>query len=221
MSPALPALIYRQLSSGEVWSVKGDAGPYDGLIRALEGPEHAELAAACAEMLTDPDPGVRTGLVACLPWFGDTLGAEGLATLLEQRPELFVRVAPVGADPGFFSHRDLAKGVLSAMATLVQPSDRRAIAQLRRAAADPQWGSHVLWSLARVDGDWLLAHADLVPHAAYGTLVPLRPEQRTSLIQALAPWPAQVVKTIPSAFWKQFPGAEAVRLQGLLAGAAG
>ncbi|HEY9840624.1 MAG: hypothetical protein ACAI44_18995 [Candidatus Sericytochromatia bacterium] len=221
MSPALPALIYRQLSSGEVWSVKGDAGPYDGLIRALEGPGRAEIAAACAAMLTDPDPVVRTGLVACLPWFAETLGAERLVALLEQRPELFVGVAPAGADPGFFGHPDLAKGVLSAIATLVQPSDRRAIAQLRKAAADPEWGSHVLWALARVDGDWLLAHTKLVPHTAYGTLVPLRPTQRTALISALAPWPAKVVKAIPSVFWKQFPGSEAVRLQGLLASAVG
>lgn len=211
--------IRKQLLDGEPWGEKNDIWPFEGLERQLKTAnpsKRAELVAACQALITDTDLQVRTGIVAILSTIAQDVGAEWIYSQLINHPELFVQVAPSGAK---LRRPTLEKEILVAMARVVKANEVNIIARLREEAQILNWGSSILHTLAKVDSDWLVAHAaEVVPHEVVSVLLPLSTEQRRQLIAALAPWPPEVLANISSAFWKQFPPEEAKTLYKLMIG---
>lgn len=211
--------IRNQLLHGSTWGEKNDLWPYEGLERQLlsaNPQERSALVAACQTLLTDPHPQVRTGIVAILSEIAPDVGAEWLYSQLINHPQLFVQVAPEGAN---LPHPSLDKEILLAITQVVKATDQNIIAYLRKAARIPDWGSWLLPTLAKVDSNWLVAHAaELVPHRVVSVLLPLSPEQRRQVIAQLAPWPAEILAKLSPAFWRQFEPAEAQALQALMRG---
>ncbi len=209
--------IRKQLLDGEPWGDKNDIWPFEGLERQLQTSnpsKRAESVAACQSLITDSDLQVRTGIVAILSEIAQDVGAEWIYSQLTNHPQLFVQAAPSGAK---LRRPTLEKEILVAMAQVVKVTEANIIARLREEAQIPSWGSSILHTLAKVDSDWLVAHAsEVVPHEVVSVLLPLNSEQRRQLIAALAPWPPEVLANISSAFWKQFPPEEAKQLYQLM-----
>lgn len=120
---------------------------------------------------------------------------------------------PVGAS---LNQPDLEKEILIAIAEAARPADTRALNLLRKAARESGWGIWLIPSLARIDGDWLCQHTEIIPHRMISVLPPLTPGQREIVVRNLAPWPGDVVAGISSDFWSQFPPEEAKHLKKLM-----
>ncbi|MGE3727650.1 MAG: hypothetical protein AB7I41_18980 [Candidatus Sericytochromatia bacterium] len=211
--------IRNQLLDGSPWGEKNDLWPYEGLERQLlaaSPEERSALVQACQALITDADPQVRTGIVAILSEIAPDVGSDWLYSQLTHHPQLFVQVAPEGAQ---LPHPSLDKEILLAMAQVVKATDQTVIAYLREAARIPDWGTWLLPTLAKVDSNWLVANAaELVPHKVVSVLVPLSPKQRRQIIAQLAPWPQETLDNISAQFWRQFEPAEAQALQALMRG---
>ena len=206
-------LIRKQIFEGTVWNHPSYEESIEGLAQAFHGADRAAMVAACAELLTDPDVRIRSGISTVLSHLTQDLGTEWLVTLLEGRPELYVGVEPVGAR---LNQPDLEKEILIAIAEAAQPGESRSINLLRKAAHEPGWGIWLLPTLARIDGEWLSGHSELIPHRMISVLPPLTPDQREKVVLSLAPWSADVVAGISSGFWSQFSPEEAKHLQKLM-----
>lgn len=208
-----------QLLHGSTWGERNDLWPYEGLERQLlsaNPEERAAMVQACQSLLTDPHPEVRTGIVAILSEIAPDIGAEWLYSQLMNYSDLFVQVAPEGAK---LPHSGLDREILLAIAQVVKATDQNIIAYLRETARIPEWGTWFLNTLAKVDSDWLVAHAaELVPHEDVSVFLPLSPEQRREVIAQLAPWPAEIIDDLGSFFWSQFEPAEAQALKVLMRG---
>lgn len=211
-------LVRRQILFGTVWSDRNHMDHAEGLAEALQDNDRAEIVAACAELITDPDIRVRSAIVAVSLHLTPDLGAEWLANTLEQHPELYVGVESVGAK---IMQPDLEKELLIAIAGAIQPGDSRALALLRKAAHDPGWGTWMLPALSRMDSEWLCARTELIPHRMISVFIHLTPGQREKIVRAKAPWPKDLVDQISSPFWSRFPPDEAKHLRELLEGHVG
>jgi hypothetical protein len=210
----LLARIRAQLETGAVWSEPDTIHPHDGLIRAIRasGPERPAFAAAIVACLASHDLRVRTGAVAALREVVADLGADEVARVLRDDASLFRGVRPSWR----IESDDLEHAAAMAVAAGVNARDTTAIAWLREVARERPWGGFVLPALARVDGDWLVAHAaGLVTHAHLGVLAALPPALRAPLIHALAPWPPEQPTVLTRAFWSRLPADEAERLRAL------
>src|SRR5690606_41303575 len=114
-------------------------------------------------------------------------------------------------------------GIYAALGAQVRDdgdATERVVSVLRRGAADGRW---VLPALARVDADWLVAHAkEVVPRRAIGGVLQNLPTatQRRGLLEALAPWPADDAATqLGYTFWRYLPDDEVDALKRILRGA--
>lgn len=83
------SLVRKQILHGSVWNHPDYLEPSEGLAQAFRGPDRAVMVSACAELLTDPEIPVRSGIVAVLSHFTGDLGAEWLAETLERHSDLF------------------------------------------------------------------------------------------------------------------------------------
>src|SRR6266702_1373278 len=184
-------LVREQLKSGSVWP-SGDSGSHQGVRRAIDAvegtPAERHLLDALLELLGDEDAAVRSGAIH-LAWdYADKVNAEILLRALNDHPELYEGVKPVGLPESYMP--DLAWGLIQAMNANPKP-DAQVIARLRRAAEDPDNGFRVFGGLAAHDSDWLIEHASKLvsqqPVRARIILGNLRtPKRREQFVKALA-----------------------------------
>ena len=198
-------LIRRQISGGLIWFDRNAIDKCEGLEWALEGSEFEgadrdAMVMACAKLITDPDIGVRSGIVRVLRSFTPDLGAEWLTTVLETHPELYAGVKPVGTK---LLQPDLEKEILLTIASLIKPGDTRSVLLLRKTAHDPACGYHVQSALSKVDSEWLCEHTELIHHGNIAIFINLSSNQREQVVRAKAPWPDNVVNSIASERWSR------------------
>lgn len=202
-----------QLRGTGPWSNRQDYTAAEGLERAYDGAGayRPVFARAIAKHLEDPDLGVRTLAVVLCDRVAADIGAPVLAQTLARSAKLFDGVKPEGHPT---NQPDLRWSVLVALGRAVGPKDTEAIAVLRKAAHEPR-GYWLSDALARVDLEWLLAHArDVVPKSALGGTLTAMPDtkRRQALIRALAPWTAEEKKAaLEGPFWGNLPDAAQVR----------
>lgn len=210
------AAICDQLDGSCPWSDPNDQCVYDGLERQLQqapADERQALVKACGELLIHGSLPVRSGIISALVEMADDLGAEWLAEQWVAHPALFLNIPPVEPSP----FPTLEKGLFRAIAHAVKATDQQALALLRQVATESDWGAWVLLALAKVDSDWVVAHAKtVIPHQMVSILLPLNPQQRRLVIAQLAPWPPEVLTQISPAYWRQFAPDEARELQQLM-----
>lgn len=213
-------LVRRQLRAGNVWSAREDATDLDGLSRAIAdaGPLRPAFVDAVVASLRDPDVAVRTGAAAVLADVRADVDLAALVALLTDDARLLVGVPPRRHALG--PHRDLASAVYAALAAEVQDrgdATPQVVEVLRRGAHEGRW---VLAALARVDAEWLIAHApEVVPEAAIGGVVLhlATHELRRRLLLALGPWPPEASeRVLAQRWWRALPDTEATQLRALL-----
>jgi hypothetical protein len=205
-------LVRQQFVDGSAWTGRDAQEPHDGLVHALRGGEvdRGQVAAVALSLLGSPDLRARTGAVAILRELGPALDASKAAKIVADNAPRFRGTTPAWR----IEHADLEQSAAVAIAAAAKPSDTVALAWLRDLAASRKWGFHLLDSLARLDPDWLIAHArGLVPHDHLGVLVPLSPSQQERLIDALSPYPPEKPTFFTKAFWSRLPPADAARLR--------
>jgi hypothetical protein len=198
-------LVRRQLEYGIVWNDKEDQDAVEGLSRAMRvsGAMRPAFGQALADLLADRNITVRTGAVSALQDFAHLVGADRLAELLRDKPELYSNVKPQGYRLGF---GELETAMYTLLGNAATQSDPAAIEQLREGARKGQ--SVVLPALARLDPDWLVRNArDVVSRKAIGGVLIKLPSQthREKVLKALAPWPAPD-DVLSKPFWEMVPG---------------
>lgn len=208
-------LIRKQISIGTVWTHPDYYDNADGLAQAFHGADREPMVTACIDLLTDPDVVVRSAIISALSHLTEGRGAEWLTAIVEEHPELYVGVEPVGTQ---LNQPDLEKEIIIAIAEAIQPGDLRSLEYLRKQATAPMPNIWVLPTLAKIDGDWLCEHASLVPYRMVSVLLFLNTKQREKLVHALAPWPVDILEQISSEFWNQLPHEEAESLQKIIRG---
>lgn len=209
----IPLQVRRQLEGVGPWLDREDREPVDGLVRAIRaaGALRPTFAATVLALLDDEDLTVRSGAVAALPEVAASLPAARLCDVLDRSEGLLRGVQAQGAT---VLHPDLFHAVLAGLARAAQPGDERALIRLRLAAREQPWASRLLPDLARLDPEWLIAHArEVVPHRSVGVLFSLSPAARLRLVDALAPYPAALRDTLDPGFWGRFSPEEAQTLQ--------
>jgi hypothetical protein len=198
-------LVRRQLEDGIVWNDKEDQDAVAGLSRAMRvsGAMRPAFGEALADLLADRNITVRTGAVSALQDFAHLAGADRLAELLRDQPELYSNVEPQGYRLGF---EELETAMYALLGNAATRSDSAAIEQLREGARKGQ--SIVLPALARLDSDWLVRNArGVVSRQAIGGVLIQLPSQahREKVLKALAPWP-DPDDVLSKPFWEMVPG---------------
>ncbi|MEA2564700.1 MAG: hypothetical protein QOH06_6204 [Acidobacteriota bacterium] len=177
----------------------------EGLSQAMRGSGAMRPAfgQALADLLVDGNIAVRTGAVSALQDFAQLAGADRLAELLRDKPELYSNVKPQGYRLGF---GELETAMYALLGNAATQADSAAIEQLREGARKGQ--SVVLPALARLDPDWLVRNArDVVSRKAIGGVLIKLPSQahREKVLKTLAPWP-DPDDVLSKPFWEMVPG---------------
>jgi hypothetical protein len=137
-----------------------DSSPSDWLVRAWEtipSPKRAQLAEAVNEALTHSSPQVRTEALRTLDMAPKMADPNVLLGIAENQFELFRGLRRPNDAPQVDRGRDFVQ-LTASVATGASGSQFR-----HKMATDPDYGLHVLASLARLEPDWTVAHvADLV-----------------------------------------------------------
>jgi len=215
----IASAVRKQLGGGIVWSSREDSDHVSGIVRAVHeaGPWRAAFGEAVSALLEDPDPQLRTGAVFLLQVVEEDVGAERLENLLEARPALYRGVQPV-------RHKldgTLEEALLQALGRVAERGDARAARLLRQGLLE---GHHVYGYVARLDPDWLVAHAaERVPRRVLGAVLRFLPDavHREAFVRALAPWPASEREAVVHhLLWSALPlpDDEKDRLKAIIAG---
>ncbi|MBU1412632.1 hypothetical protein KKC22_14060 [Myxococcota bacterium] len=133
----LKDLIIQQLKGLGPWNDRSIVEYTDGLRMALHdsGEWYPEMVKAVCELLTHPDPVIRTGAVSVIDVITDDLDASTLVDLLRDHRDLFFGVNPQGFTLPF--RTDLACPLLIALGRRADVYDFDAIALLEEAARQP------------------------------------------------------------------------------------
>jgi hypothetical protein len=185
-STDLPSLLRKQLLEGSVLASRYDDTPEPGiwsLFAAAKGTDlERRLVQAVRTLLTDSDPGVRSGAVGLVQAYADRFQGPDLLEVLVDHPEMFEGVAMKTGEP------DLAWGLLRAMAG--SSNWTPAVAErLRGAALEFPNGSAVLAGLVNHEPDWAIQHAqeligDQLTRARIVLFRLKEPNQREQLVRA-------------------------------------
>ncbi len=168
------------------------------LVRQCDGPRRKQVGVALMELLSDPDPVVRTGATLCLDQVVDHLSATALVEAINSAGQLLA-VAPTGfASSG---PSTLADEVYRVAARCVRRGDATAIEALgqRLAVSDsPLKHMTLLVELARSIPEVVVDHArEWADTRDTGALLTLAdPILRLSFALTLAPWPADAVALV-------------------------
>jgi hypothetical protein len=215
-------LVRKQIRYGTVWIHKHDYDNLDGLTRAVResGELRPAFARAILKLLSAKDRTVRSCSVAMLPEVLEDIGAPALVDLLETSPGLYYQVEPSCSSN--LHYDDLAGALLVSIGRAAEPDDARSIAVLRK-ATEGKHAWEVASSLARIDADWLIDHADRVPRDVLGAMLLNLPtaEHRERLVHALAPWSESERDLVQDKLFWDILGAdqaEVEKLKGIIAG---
>lgn len=208
----LPTLLRHQFANGSVWVSRDSVHPHDGVLEAMrsEGELRGAFATELGVLLLSDDLRLRTGAVALMREVATDIGVDTLAALALRHEAKFRGIKPAWR----IEQDDLEHVLAGAVASRAAPGDAAAVAWLQGLAGERAWGSYLLADLARLDGDWLIAHARaLVPHEYLGVLRALDPSRQERLIDALSPYPPEKPTFFTAAFWKALPAADVERLR--------